>query len=77
MAAAGGAGANDHTDFVEVCQHRSVEDACALLALAGEDCVDVHADDEAAWRWACGNGRADMTKLLLDPFYLLAQGMIG
>jgi len=66
MAAAGGGGAYDHTDFVKVCRHGSVEDACALLALTGEDRVDVHADDEAAWRWACRKGCTDVVKVLLD-----------
>ena len=68
MAAAGGGGdgAYDRTNFVEVCQHGSVEDACVLLALTGEDRVDVHAEDGAAWRWACTNGHMDVVKLLLD-----------
>jgi len=34
--------------------------------LTGEDRVDVHANNETAWRWACGNGHMDVVKLLLD-----------
>ena len=69
MAAAGGSGgdgAYDHTNFVEVCRHGSVEDVCALLALTGEDRVDVHAMDEFAWRFACTHGHMDLVELLLD-----------
>ena len=65
-AGGGGDGAHDRTNFVEVCRHGSVENACALLALTGEDRVDVHANNEAAWRWACENGHMDVVKLLLD-----------
>jgi len=67
MAAAGGSGgdgAYDHTNFVEVCRHGSVEDVCALLALTGEDRVNVHAD--GVWRSACLNGSTDVVELLLD-----------
>jgi len=43
-------------NFVDVCSRGLVEEAQILLALTGEDRVNVHAGDEEAWRSACKNG---------------------
>ena len=53
-------------DFIQACKEGDIDEVRRLLTLDGKHRVDVHAEDEAAFRKACWYNHESVVRLLLE-----------
>ena len=54
------------TPFIQACEEGMLECVTRMLSYEGEDSIDVHEDDEEAFRLACREGQEAVVRLLLS-----------